>query len=353
MMAGKLCAVPSGAALVLSVAALVGTTSQVNAACDAAPSDRLTLRCSLDLAERERLRPFERVIYGNALWREGYLERNDAGARRSLSVAPVLRYSENINGGNPDGVLRLGNLEFTGDPELERKPGLLAGGRVGFEARHVFDDGRYLDFDLGASAQYSPRYDRWVTSGYSAICSKNHVGNWWFVDGCYQASYKKRELTEDFEQTASLSGSKVFMSGWGRFHEASLGLKTTFVEGEEETLVTGALETLHAAGFSSHLGLEVGIDAFEDRLSTDMRISAGVAGDLFDRRVSLRVNYEFLTGGKILGYSRSDEEWDISVGVEVREGLYATLGYSVSNSSIDYFDQMTPTASIRFAPIRF
>ena len=50
-----------------------------------------------------------------------YLNLND------FERSPTLYHSDNINGGNPDKKLRLGNLEFDGEPDFVAKAGTVAG----------------------------------------------------------------------------------------------------------------------------------------------------------------------------------------------------------------------------------
>jgi hypothetical protein len=74
-------------------------------------------------------------------------------------ATPIIDYSTNINVGNPNRPLVLGNLTFTGDETLLRKEGLVAGVGIGANGRRIYGEGKYVDYSLGASYAHSQEHD--------------------------------------------------------------------------------------------------------------------------------------------------------------------------------------------------
>ena len=105
-------------------------------------NERLSNFCLLENVEGKVIDKNTAIIVTQKLKREGYfggLKKSDW----STSFYPNIDYSENINGGNPDRPLVLGDLEFAGDPELIKQEGVITILNMRVNNRSTFDAGRY------------------------------------------------------------------------------------------------------------------------------------------------------------------------------------------------------------------
>ena len=109
-------------------------------------------------------------------------------------------YSSNINGGNPNKKLILGNLEFEGDKSLISKKGMLVGGTTGFSGRSIYDEGKFLDYNFSTSYAHSINHKIGIFNVYGNICAKNHIKNFWHLDICTNSYRVNKKIIDDYNQ---------------------------------------------------------------------------------------------------------------------------------------------------------
>ena len=93
----------------------------------------------------------------------------------ATKIAPSVTYSNNINGGNPNKKLVLGNLEFDGDPNLVAKQGIVGNLNLNAFNRVTFGEGDYITTSLASALSYSLEHDISYSNASANICSKNKV----------------------------------------------------------------------------------------------------------------------------------------------------------------------------------
>ena len=100
----------------------------------------------------------------------------DYTVKVNRSVYPIIAYSDNINGGNLNKNIQVGNYTFIGDENNKAKSGIIIGGGALLGIKKLYDRGRYIDVNLSASIAAAPAHD-WlkVRNGYITACSKNHI----------------------------------------------------------------------------------------------------------------------------------------------------------------------------------
>lgn len=268
-------------------------------------------------------------------------------------VAPILDYNRNINAGNPNRPLVLGGLTFTGDEENLRKAGIVTGVGVGINGRHLYGEGRYLDFAIGASYAHSPKYDIGITRAFVNLCSRNHLQHNWYVDGCANSTRMNRDLANETKSNLKLSTSKLFSTSRTAHHAATVGIQRYFEHDSyrQNQLLLG-WQAVRSEGFYSALNVSLG-EAVSNTLAMRHNINATLGTVVFDRELTVSMNYSFSDGGALLGVERRDTTYSATINYAIHPRVNAVLGYKRTNSSIDYFNEREPIVGIQIAPLRF
>ena len=171
---------------------------------------------------------------------------------------PTLDYNTNINGGNPNRPLVLGGLDFTGDENFLRKEGIVAGLAAGVNGRSIVGEGRYLDYSIAANYAYSPQHSLGIARGSANVCSRNHVGNQWYVDTCGDATRLVRDLAAENTAGLTLSTAKLFATGNGAYHSTSLGVRRHYAESYQQTQLQLGWSTVRNRGAYTALNAAFG-----------------------------------------------------------------------------------------------
>lgn len=267
-------------------------------------------------------------------------------------IAPVLDYETDINGGNPNKPLQLGDISFTGEPDLVRKEGIVAGARSGAYGRFLLGEGRYVDYGFEMSYAHSFEHDIGLQRRFVNVCSKNHINNWWYIDGCANSSYVEQDLTEKLRNTLSLTTSKLFTLAGDSHHQASFGVNRVYDKDYEQNQLVLGLDTIHSNGWYSSINTVFG-ESIDGEMATREAVSASLALPVRNRRLTLSASYSESDGAKLLGFKRADDTWSVSAAYNVYKAVDLSVGYTETVSTIDYFDVSTPTVSVSFTPISF
>ena len=289
--------------------------------------------------------------------REGYSSGLGlTGAIDKLTVQPyafpVLDYSTNINGGNPDKPLELGTLTFAGDSDLLRKQGTIAGLGAGVKGRYILGEGQYFDFSANGTYTRSTVYNIGIAQHSLSVCSKNNVDQTWFADLCITSSRTKKEFTDVEGQTATLSFASLFESHGNSYHQVNVGLKRSFEHSFTQNHLVLELDNIHRNGLFSTLSLTIG-ETIPETLATKFRINTNIGTTIFEHYLSLDLSYSEARHGKILGFDQEEATSNFSIQYAVNPKFTLSLGYLNTDSNIDYFDRSEPSFGVQFSPIEF
>ena len=307
-------------------------------------NERLSNYCILSKVDGKRVDAQTANVVIQRLQREGYFG-GLSSPQFVTQVYPTFTYSNNINGGNPDKKLKLGNLEFDGEPELVAKQGVVGSLNFAASNRTTIDEGRYIDASASLSLSYSPEHALSYTNTNIRLCSKNKMSKDTHVDVCASTTSQNKDITRD--QTDSLSaswGKMLYVEDLG-FNEAKIGLKRVYNDDFEQNQLLLSVDTIHDRDLFTSLSIKFGAPV-EGNLALNYGIGLGVSGVVKDRKVTLNLNHEYSDGGRLLGVERDDKVTTVSLSTQLRKGTSITLGYKASNSSIDYFDQHYPIISL-------
>lgn len=328
------------------------------ASCLTSPTDsRLQTFCLVNTFEGQRIDLRTAQVIDYRLKQEGY-ERGMGlpGVLQQTTFSPyavpIINYSTDINGGNPDRPLMLGSLTFTGDETLLRKKGVVAGVGVGANGRHIYGEGRYVDFGLGASYAHSLKHDIGIGRAFANFHSKNHIRDHWYLDFYASTNLLWRELTDDTTSTVGASLVKLFATEQGSNHQAAIGIRRLYDDEYEQAQLAGSFHTIHSNGIYSAINANFGASV-ENTLATKYSISATLGAKLFNKPISATYTYSFADGGKLLNVERNERRQSFTITYTVHPRINITLGYRETDSSIDYFNESGIVIGFQFAALRF
>ena len=334
-------------------------TTQANASClNPNVDSRLRTYCIGETLKNRRVSLGDAQVLDVLLKREGYergLGLPTQVERTAVQpfVAPIFDYNRNINAGNPNRELVLGGLTFTGDEANLRKAGIVAGISIGLNGRHIVGEGRYFDFALGASYAHSPKHDIGIARAFANICSRNHVANDWYVDGCANTTRVNRELKNETQSSLQLSTTKLFSTSSTVHHAATVGVRRYFEHnGYQQNQLQLSLSTARSSSFYSSVNVSLG-EAVTDTLAMRRSVSATVGTAVLERALTATVGYSYADGGRLFGITRDDETVSATINYAVHPRVSVNIGYKRTNSSIDYFSEREPIIGIQLAPFRF
>lgn len=346
--------------IVLGGAALIAASllaQRVEASClNAKSNERLLTRCLIEEARAGVLPVGAAGLLDSRLKTSGYdrgigLPGSIDRATFAFSLSPRVSYSSNVNGGNPDKPLALGSLVFKGDPELRKRGGFLGGAEATGGGRFLYGEGRYYDYSASASYEYSPLNDVTVRRLAGALCSRNHIKNWWYVDACGRVSDIEKEFSGDTEAVASVDVVKIFASPAGQ-HQVSFDFRQVYTPDYEQDQASIAFETVQKRGFFISLAAGFG-EPVENELAVRSFASVTLVASAGGRPVSFSAQHSFADGGLLFGFEREDETWALALSYAVTDRIGVGASYLFTDSSIDYFDRSEPSLTLQFSPLRF
>ena len=105
----------------------------------------------------------------------------DRSDKLKRTITPVIAYTQNVNGGNPD---RPYINRGTPDPALVRKGGLLFGAAIDGNGRKTFGPGQYIDYAFQGSYAQAPAHAVAVKTLSAQVCTKHNVRDYQYIDLC-------------------------------------------------------------------------------------------------------------------------------------------------------------------------
>ena len=285
---------------------------------------------------------------------------------------PLVDYNTNINGGNRNrdvGVL-------TGTREALAKSGFTTGARIGFSGRYIFrrpEHRNYINYGMSYSAEYSLVHSLGIYRQNSYFCSVNPFYTWWYFDMCTNISKFKRETGEDSTLYASATISKYFESiaknyhefkfGWNHINNDDLSDVTNQTDYYQDRFTIG-IENAHNFNLTSSLNLLWGPDSCD---ATDLERCENRPTTLPLTKHHLSGSLGTLIAGKLLTVSgsisdsytavflgdRTDQTWSVSVSYPIWRNFTATVGYSSTDSTNDFYDVSEPFYRLNISPIVF
>jgi len=306
-------------------------------------NERLANYCLLETISGKVVDENTAALVFQRLSLEGYF----GGLPKAVSdydITPTLYYSDNINGGNPDKKLRLGNLEFDGEPDLVAKTGTVVGLRLSGNSRFTYGEGRYLNTSVLASLAYSPEHSLSYTQSNLQVCSKNKVRRDAHVDICASLNKQNKEISSSDESSVTTSYSKMFLHEFGAT-ELKISLRQLSAQDYEQKQLTLSSDLIHTNNGFYSVGLTLG-ESVQDQLATRYIFNVNAAKYYAGRKYNLSFTHGFSNGGKLLGVDRNERTNSLVISTAIRANTSLRIGYANVTSSIEYFDRSYPIVSL-------
>lgn len=269
-----------------------------------------------------------------------------------FSLTPIFRYEDNINGGNSPQPLVVGNLSFIGDENFHKQSGVLVGLNAGLGGRYIYDQGRYLNYHLGTGYAQSFESGIGVVNHSARVCSVNHFARRWYVDACADQVRERKELMNASNSNVKLIGSRIFSSPTQQHTQVKFGINRYLTDAFQQNQLQVAVSTIHPQGIVTGIDTTFG-EAVSGQLATQFFVAGRVGLYFLKKPLGISASYHRSTGGSLLGFERDSNTASISVSYPIWRNLTATLGYSETDSNIDYFDVSGPSLNVQFAAIQF
>ena len=270
----------------------------------------------------------------------------------SFSLIPIFRYEDNINGGNSPQPLVVGSLRFIGDENFHKQSGVLVGLNAGLGGRYIYDQGRYLNYNLGTGYAQSFESGIGVVNHNASVCSVNHIAKRWYVDACADQVRERKELMNATNSNVKLIGSHIFSSPTQQHKQVKFGINRYLTDAYQQNQFQFSIKTTHPQGMVTGIDTTFG-EAVSEQLATQFSVAGNVGFYFAKKPIRIFATYHRSTGGLLLGFDRNSNTTSISVSYPVWRNFITTLGYSKTDSNIDYFDVSGPSLDVQFAAIQF
>jgi hypothetical protein len=269
-----------------------------------------------------------------------------------ITASPTLSFSENINGGLPNGTLEVAELSFSPSQDQMRESGWLLGFELGAYGNYSLGRGSYLDFQAAASTQRAADHDLNVNRLAVGICGHFHAGNWRYVDICGNRRIEEKDLSTERLTQASVDLSQLWSADALSYRLSGGVLLSSSQSGERDTGLSIEGEFVGLDGRSGGIQLELKNGSIPTE-GHDYRARVWLGGNLSDRPFQAFAELGSTYEGEILSVERVDRTTQLGVAYVPRSNWIVSLGLTRVESSIDYFSTTSPFFSLRYQALAF
>lgn len=304
-------------------------------------NERLSNHCLLETVKGKLVDEQTMQLVVSRLKREGYF-----GGLKTTSfkgtLYPDIYYSSNINGGNPNKPLILGNVEFESNPVLNAKEGFVIGFNASGSGRKAIDIGRYLDGSARISYGHSVDHNLSIKSAKLNFCSKNRLKGLFYADFCISGAEVNKEITRDSSQSIKASVSKLNLLNMGAFNEARLSVIRLDTEDFAQNQVELSVDTIQRNNLATSFRVKFGQE-LTHQLAMNYGIAMSATTTFAGHKFNFELNHELNDGGILFGVNQSDRTTHFAASTNLNSSTTIAVGYWDRDSSIDYFDESYPT----------
>lgn len=338
------------AALILPLTASADVIDRLRLAEAAAP-ERLRLRVHAAALSNGTLPAWGVARMRRDMERQGYYHEGGPPklVASNVVLAPTLAWDGNINGGVMRDRFVAGGLVFEAAPEVRAVGGAVAGVQAFARTRVALDTGRLVELSGGVELGYAPVAHLGRADAQIAVCARNHLVGWSFLDICRSEAFYWRDLVKGEATQVSVEATQVLVAS-ASAHQ--LGLRILRVKGGAEGQDRVALSADSVwTRLTTRAELMLGEDV-PGSTSLRYRVEGGVSWLMLDRVFSLDLSRQVLDGGAFLGVPRRDEVHGLTLAADLRPGAELSLGLVDSRSTAAIADYRQVKLDLRFDSFR-
>ena len=321
--------------------------------------ERLENHCLVNSLNGATINKTDLLSIDHRLRREGYKDGLGVQGTKPVdnpstlfSVTPIFRYEDNINGGNSRQPLVVGSLRLIGDENFYKQSGVVVGLNAGLGGRYIYGQGRYLNYNLVTGYAQSFESGIGIVNHNASLCSINHIAKRWNIDACADQARNHKKLLDVTSSNLKLILSHTVSNLRKQHKQLKFGANRYLANDYNQNQLQFAINTTYPQGVFTGLDTTLG-EAVNEQLATRFFV-AGTIGLYFARKpLKFTASYRRSSGGLLLGFDRDSNTASISATYPVWRNFTATLGYSNTDSNIDYFDASGPSLDVQFAAIQF
>ncbi len=267
----------------------------------------------------------------------------DAG----LSLAPVLDYDSNINGGTPGQTLNIGGLIFALTPESQAKSGLVMGFAPLARLRLSVGQGRSIEVFASGSVARALDYDLTRQTYGFGLCGAQYLGRADWVDICGGRRGAVRALSQPREDYISLALARQYASQNG-YCEASLRLQSVDYGSFSKSLVDFGISQASARLGVLDWRVDLGeyIEGQHTRLAG---LTLSQTRPIWGRQTTIFASGAYEGGATFFGLRRWDQAFGIGVSRGFGTGGVWTLSLQDRRSTLENYAGQTFGLSFSWA----
>lgn len=320
-------------------------------ACEKASSERMRNYCFRDTLVNERSLSIPPHQIDYSLKTEGFDEGLGYPGRVkstqiNTKVSPTLEFSPNLNGGNPNKPLQLGNIKFYGEDDLMAKQGNIAGFTFNLNGRTILGHGRVFDFSAMGFQKISLTSSD-IVNGYRAnVCNKNYMGKNRYLDVCLSEQVENKTLQRS-QKTESIIKIEQFKSFNQIHYKYGLTLSSQRFTNYDHNKLSVNFESFSKSSNTYGINFSLGAKV-KDTLYDAQSVEVYTTQQVEKKPLTIRAEFTASRNGKILGFDYFTNTRKLSLSYPIFDHIVTNVGIERIESNIDYFSSVSPFMSLNF-----
>jgi hypothetical protein len=259
-----------------------------------------------------------------------------------VSIAPVLRYDANINGGQPRSSFDVGGIVFQVAPSDVAQQGVLAGASLSLDGLSEFGSNFGIKYQLNLQALTDLKARHGVQQSAVSVCGMTFLSDSNLVSFCASNSEERKDLSRSslssFEARSEIRNR---LMTYGREHpdwetSVALALGRDSVDGRWRNKVSSSFGLHGTGGRNAQFAVSF-FEPISGALSDRYRVSASLEDSKYFLS-GLNFTYTHAAGGSFFGLDRYESTIRVGVNIRASKNFTASIGYTQKDSSVDFYD---------------
>lgn len=269
-----------------------------------------------------------------------------------ITARPTLSFSENINGGLPNGILGVAGMNFSPNQDQIKQSGWLVGFELGTYGTYSLGRGSYLDFQAAATAQRATDHDLTINTFTARGCGHLHLGRWRYLDICGGRRTVEKELATERLTEANLGFSQLWSTNNLSFRLSGGVSLSLSQSGEHQTGFTVESEFIGFDGRNGGIQFEL-TNGSTPTAGHGYSTRVWLGGNIRDRPFQAFAEFRLAYESEILNVDRVDRATQLGLAYVPRPDWIISLGVTRVESSISYYSTTSPFLSIQYQAVTF